>query len=63
MKLTEEQINGIVNEIGLVKTTSKELNSKDYQPFITDESDQMWTINKEHLIEYLRSIVVITNTN
>lgn len=33
------------NNIGLIKTTSEELNSKEYQPFITDEEGNLWTIN------------------
>ena len=52
-QLLEEYTNRIVNEIGLVKTTSEELNTKDYQPFITDEDEQVWTINKEHILSQL----------
>ncbi len=52
-QLLEEYTNRIVNEIGLVKTTSEELNAKDYQPFITDEDEQVWTINKEHILSQL----------
>lgn len=49
---TLEDILLIINEIGFVKTTPDELNSKEYQPFITDEDEQVWTINKEHLLKY-----------
>jgi hypothetical protein len=52
-ELLEEYTNKIVNEVGLVETTSEELNSKDYQPFITDENDKLWTINKEHIFSQL----------
>jgi DNA-directed RNA polymerase subunit E'/Rpb7 len=52
-QLLEDYTNRIVNEIGLVKTTSEELNAKDYQPFITDADEQIWTINKEHILSQL----------
>lgn len=52
-QLLEEYTNRIVDDIGLVKTTSIELNSKDYQPFITDEDGELWTINKEHILSQL----------
>ena len=52
-QLLEDYTNRIVNEIGLVKTTSEELNAKDYQPFITDGDEQVWTINKEHILSQL----------
>ena len=52
-QVLEEYTNRIVNEIGLVKTTSEELNAKDYQPFITDGDEQVWTINKEHILSQL----------
>jgi cytochrome c-type biogenesis protein CcmE len=52
-QLLKEYTNKIVNEVGLVETTSEELNSKDYQPFITDEDDKLWTINKEHILSQL----------
>lgn len=52
-RFLEDYTNRIINEIGFVKTTSKELNSKDYQPFITDEDNIIWTINKKHITNKL----------
>jgi hypothetical protein len=51
---TKEFLLSLIDEIGLVKTTPNELNSKDYQPFITDEDGVVWTINKEHLLQYIQ---------
>lgn len=55
-EFSKVDILNLINEIGFIKTTSKKLNSKDYQPFITDDDGQVWTINKEHLINYLQSL-------
>jgi hypothetical protein len=55
-RFTEKDMLSLIDEIGLVKTTAKELNSKDYQPFVTDEDGQTWTINKEHLIKHIQSL-------
>ena len=55
-KLTEDEINAIINEIGFVLTTSEELNSKEYQPFITADDETIWTFNKEHLLDFLRKL-------
>ena len=55
-----EQLISIINEIGFIKTTSKKLNDKDYQPFITDEDGEVWTINKEHLLNYIQSLSTTT---
>jgi len=56
-QLLEEYTNRIVNEIGLVKTTSVELNAIDYQPFITDEDEQVWTINKKSITSQLHKFL------
>lgn len=59
-KLTEDEINAIINEIGFELTTSEELNSKEYQPFITADDGTIhgaiWTFNKEHLLDFLRKL-------
>jgi len=44
-KFTEEFLLLLIDEIG---------NSKDYQPFITDEEGVVWTINKEHLLQFIQ---------
>ncbi len=56
-QLLEEYTNRIVNEIGLVKTTSVELNAIDYQPFSTDEDEQVWTINKKSITSQLHKFL------
>jgi hypothetical protein len=53
---TLEKMFNIIDNISFVKTNSEELNSKDYQPFITDEDGQPWTFNKQYLIEYIQSL-------
>jgi hypothetical protein len=57
---TIEQVLSIINEIGFVKTTHEELNYKNYQPFITDEDGEFWTINKEHIQKYIQSLLTKT---
>lgn len=54
--MNEKQIKKVLNEISFIKTTMEELNNEEYQPFITDEDGNLWTFNKEHLINILRSI-------
>lgn len=53
----KELTNKLVNEIGFIQTTSEELNSKDYQPFITDEDGQVWSINKQSITEVLPTVM------
>jgi len=52
---TLEEMFNVIDNISFVKTNSEELNSKDYQPYITDEDGQLWTFNKQYLIEYIQS--------
>lgn len=62
---TLEDMLNLIDNIGFVKTTSEELNSKDYQPFITDEDGEVWTFNKDELIQSLQQpteIEVIIDT-
>ena len=55
-KHTGEDLISVINEIGFVKSSAAELNSKKYQPFITDENGEVWTINKEHILSYIQSL-------
>jgi len=55
-KLTEDEINAIINEIGFELITSEELNSKEYQPFITADDGTIWTFNEQHLLDFLRKL-------
>lgn len=53
-KWSDEDVINLINNISFVKTTSKKLNSNDYQPFITDEDGCVWTINKKYLLSILK---------
>lgn len=52
-KFSEEDMISLISEIGFVKTSPEKLNSKEYQPFFTDEEGEIWTINKEHLLYFI----------
>jgi hypothetical protein len=56
-EIVEQVVDRINSKIEFVKTTSEELNSKDYQPFITDEDGQLWTINKDSILKVKEEIV------
>lgn len=45
----EAQREAIKENLGFLETTSEELNSKDYQPFITDDDGKVWIINNKSI--------------
>jgi hypothetical protein len=42
--------------IGFVETTSEELNSDEYKPFITANDGTIWTINKQSITNIIEQI-------
>jgi hypothetical protein len=46
-KVFEDYTTKLLDNIGFIKTTSEELNSQEYRPFITDDESNIWIIDKE----------------
>lgn len=42
--------------VGFIKTTSEELNSKDYVPFITADDNTIWTFDKQSILDTINQI-------
>ena len=42
--------------VEFIKTTSEELNSKDYVPFITADDNTIWTFDKQSILDTINQI-------
>ena len=45
-----------VENIGFIETTTEELNSKDYMPFITADDNTIWTFDKQSILDTINQI-------
>lgn len=45
-----------VENVGFIETTSEELNSQDYMPFITADDNTIWTFDKQSILDTINQI-------
>ena len=46
----------IPENVGFIETTTNELNSKDYMPFIIADDHTVWTYNKQSILNTINQI-------
>lgn len=45
-----------VENVGFIETTSEELNSQDYIPFIKADDNTIWTFDKQSILDTINQI-------
>lgn len=46
----------VAENVGFIETTSEELNSQDYMPFIKADDNTIWTFDKQSILDTINQI-------